>query len=469
MYTRYNFYHGMFCELGGELVDTNHDDLLDLLNEFGICKQKLDCSNGGQDLYFFKGRFRTNHDLLDPVKHSGGFRPIAKKIYDDQQRLQDKDENWTARACELDKISLKDYLEPCRCKTKYKTEDWVIDLLEVAYLGEYGLEIETQSSLNLVNFIGAELNKPFRIFGESDESWRIEGGSGKLVDALVDALKDNIEMNQQYELTGIENEKGRIALSFGKAAGGAQHRTFDAVILALPFTCLSKVEGLDRLHLGDEKLYCINNLGMGQNAKIMFGTKSRVWRRPEAHLPDSNGSICSDLPFQDFWETSRRQSGEAGILTVFLGGDLTDPNNKKYKKYTLDDFGADLAKMSPKMAESLDPHGAAVTSFPWNSYPYTRGSYSGAKVGQYTWMFNEARKPALDRRLQFAGEHTEGPDFNGYMNGGVVSGIRAAKDLLKVMGLPYTPPHAKSCPHPSERRGSMLKRTSANHRVGSPL
>ena len=27
MFTRYNFYKGMFCELGGELVDTNHKDL----------------------------------------------------------------------------------------------------------------------------------------------------------------------------------------------------------------------------------------------------------------------------------------------------------------------------------------------------------------------------------------------------------------------------------------------------------
>ena len=27
MFTQYDFYKGMFCELGGELVDTNHEDL----------------------------------------------------------------------------------------------------------------------------------------------------------------------------------------------------------------------------------------------------------------------------------------------------------------------------------------------------------------------------------------------------------------------------------------------------------
>jgi hypothetical protein len=49
---------------------------------------------------------------------------------------------------------------------------------------------------------------------------------------------------------------------------------------------------------------------------------------------------------------------------------------------------------------------AAVTSFFWSRYPYTRGSYTSPKVGQYTTMLDEAGKPALNGRLQFAGEHT---------------------------------------------------------------
>jgi monoamine oxidase len=27
IFTQYDFYKGMFCELGGEFVDTNHEDL----------------------------------------------------------------------------------------------------------------------------------------------------------------------------------------------------------------------------------------------------------------------------------------------------------------------------------------------------------------------------------------------------------------------------------------------------------
>ena len=101
-------------------------------------------------------------------------------------------------------------------------------------------------------------------------------------------------------------------------------------------------------------------------------------------------------------------------------------------KSALDAFHGGLPQMSPKMAESLDP--AAITSMFWTTYPFTLGSYAGAKVGQYTTMLDEAGKPALGGRLQFAGEHTSGESL-GFMNGGVLSGNRAAAELVKLMAL----------------------------------
>ena len=192
------------------------------------------------------------------------------------------------------------------------------------------------------------------------------------------------------------------------------------------------------------------SLAWAQHAKIMVGTTSRVWRKPapETGLPPSDGSILSDLKFQDFWETSAGQrptEAEAGILTVFLGGNAAD-RAKTDQKSVLDTFHKDLAQIWPKVAESLDM--AAVTSMFWSNYRYTLGSYSAAKVGQYTTMFDEAWKPALGGRLQFAGEHTSGAKYQGYMNGGVRSGNRAACELVKLMALPTMKAvcHPPSCP-----------------------
>jgi monoamine oxidase len=201
------------------------------------------------------------------------------------------------------------------------------------------------------------------------------------------------------------------------------------VILALPFTRLRQVKGLEGLGLAEEKLKCIRELGYGSNAKVLNGTTSRVWRTDASGLPaPSNGTFYTDLGFQNVWDSSRAQPGEAGLLTNYLGGKagLADP------KSALDAFRAGLLKMSPKVAESLDP--AAVITWFWATYPYALGSYASAKPGQYTTMLEVAGEPALDGRLQFAGEHTSS-DFLGYMNGGVLSGNRAAAALIETMAV----------------------------------
>jgi monoamine oxidase len=134
----------------------------------------------------------------------------------------------------------------------------------------------------------------------------------------------------------------------------------------------------------------------------MNGTTSRSWCGSDTGLPaPSNSTFCSDLGFQNLWDTSRAQPGEAGIITNYLGAKpgLTDA------KSALDAFRADLPKMSQKMADSLDPN--EVTSWFWAVYPYTLGGYASAKVGQYTTLLDVAPEPALKGRLQFAGEPHE--------------------------------------------------------------
>jgi monoamine oxidase len=438
MYTKYDFYKGMFCEQGGELVDSNHLDLMHLLDDLGLELQKFE--GEGQALYFFKGKFRTGKDILDPKTQRGAYVPIANRIHDDAQNLGCPD-HWTDDARRLDNMSLKKYLDQFRGQTiGGKTiDDWVIDLLELAYVNENGLEAEDQSSLNLVHFIHTALYEDFEIYGDSDEFARIKGGSSVLINALVNALKEETEMKLNYALTELDYQGEKIVMRFDPPG---VTRNFDAVILALPFTKLRQVKGLDRLNLSREKLECINELGMGKHAKIMIGTTSRMWRNscPKRDLPSPDGGINTDLlGFQDCWETSRGQQpnggGEAGILTVFLGGNAAEyTKNKNNQKSAFTNFRHGLRDIWPEMAKSLDT--SAVMSMFWSNYSYTLGSYCGAKVGQYTTMLDEAGKPALGGRLQFAGEHTAGAKRFGFMNGGVLSGNRAAGELLRLMAPP---------------------------------
>ena len=380
MFTQYDFYKGMFCELGGEFVDTNHEDLQKLGAELGVEMQKLAAEGDGEDLYFFGGAFQAPKDMLDPEKQTGAFVPIAKQIAEDAEKLTDKDENWTEYAGKLDQMSLKAYLEQFRGKT----DDWAIDLLDVAYNIEFGLETEDQSSLNMVDFIGTDLSAPFQMFGESDEVFRIKGGSSALIKALLAALENKIEMQLGHAAVGPRRQgrpdRRELRRARGRALGNLRCRDPGAAVHPP-----AAGQGFGEPGPGEEKLKAIRELGYGTSAKILQGTTSRVWRSPESD--SRHRRMAPSIPISAsriLWDSSRAQPGDAGIITDFLGGKagLADPES------AIEAFRDGLPKMSPKMAESLDP--AAVTVWFWATYPYTLGSYASAKVGQYTTMLEVA-------------------------------------------------------------------------------
>jgi monoamine oxidase len=302
-------------------------------------------------------------------------------------------------------------------------EKWVIDLLRVAYTIENGRDVEDQSALNLMVYLKPDTSAGFKIFGDSDESKRIKGGSSSLPDALAKALKGKVEIHQGHRLEKIRRIGSGLTLNF--AAGGASKEAkFARVICALPFTMLRQVDGVKALGLSKTKQDVIAHLGYGNNSKVMYGFSERWWRNPTVGLPAaSNGSVFTDLPLQCTWESSRGQTGESGILTNFLGGAAAV---KQLSKENFGEFRKELNQVFPGVVDKVDGKQALMN---WPGYKFTRGSYTCPLVGQYTTLLKNAPLPALDGRLLFAGEHTSG-EFAGFMNGAVESGNRAAREIL---------------------------------------
>jgi monoamine oxidase len=404
---------GMFCELGGELVDSNHADLIALARELHVNIQELKGEDKGADLYFFGGRHYSDEQLI-PL-----FEPFARKLAADQEGLEDSEENFTPKARKFDQVGLGQYL----AETGKGVEKWVIDLLRVAYTIEYGRDADEQSSLNLIALLKPDASGSFEIFGESDESKRIEGGSSSLPNALARAIEGKVRIHQRHRLVKIAPVGSNMLLSF-EAEGGTKSVKFSRVICALPFTMLRQVEGVKSLGLSRKKQDAIAQLGYGNNAKVMYGFTERWWRNPAMKLPaPSNGSIFTDLPLQCTWESSRGQAGPSGILTNFLGG----AGAKPFTTERFDKFRDELRHVFPGIVEKFDGKRALMN---WPEYKFTRGSYTCPLVGQYTTLLKVTGEPELEGRLIFAGEHTSG-EFSGFMNGAVESGNRAAKELLE--------------------------------------
>ena len=403
----------MFCELGGELVDSGHEDLIALAGELGVEIQELKGGDSGVDLYHFGGKYYTDKELIP------AFEPFAKKLAADVEGLFDAEEEFTEKAGKFDKVNLAEYLT----ETGKGVDKWVVDMLRVAYTIEYGRDLDEQSSLNLITYLQADTKDGFKLFGDSDESKRIQGGSSSLPNALAKAIDGKVKINKGYRLAKIGQAGPNLTLNFA-TDGGTKSLKFTRAICAIPFTMLRQVEGIKTLGLSKEKQTAIAELGYGNNSKVMYGFTERWWRNPAVKLPaPNNGSVFTDLPLQCTWETSRGQTGESGILTNFLGGSAS----KNFTTERFDKFKEELNRVFPGINDKFDGKRAMMN---WPEYKFTRGSYTCPLVGQYTTLLAAAAPAEMDGRLVFAGEHTSG-DFSGFMNGAVESGNRAAKEIIE--------------------------------------
>lgn len=417
---------GQFCELGGEFIDTDDAALIRLCGELGVALETVRVEGDGRSaLYDIGGKIYTDADLLDPVAQTGAFIPAAARIAADQAALLDAAGDWTERARRLDALPLSDYLDSLRSTT----EAWVVDLLALAWQIEFGIPVARQSSLNLVDMIGANSAKQLNLFSRRRRTQRVAGGSSTLAEALVERLgasplSDRVNLNLRHELTAIDREANGVRLDFRTEQGPPVERVYSRVVMALPFTKLREVKGLGGLALPADKMAAINELGYGAHARLAVGTSSRPWSEGVAGAATArSGVIYSDRGFQLVSDTSVGQAGVGGVLTNTIAGDGARGEEAR----ALARLEAGLAALAPDIARALTPKVRA--SFFWPAHPYTKGSYAGCLAGQYTRVPEIAARAELGGAMVFAGEHASIGAL-GTMNGAVDAGERAAKLLL---------------------------------------
>lgn len=139
---------GLVTEFGGEFINSDHEDLLGLVKAFGL--ELIDLESPGEAAmkaaYFFDGRHHTEAQIVQ------AFRPLARCIASDGRRLSERiDFQHPGGAQALDRMSLAAYLD------RIGAAGWVRELLEVAPVGEFGLDVGEQSALNLITMIGTDL------------------------------------------------------------------------------------------------------------------------------------------------------------------------------------------------------------------------------------------------------------------------------------------------------------------------
>lgn len=394
---------GQTTEIGGEFIDSNHSDMFDLAQTFGLTMLDVetDITTAGlqHDLFMPNGIKYTEAQAITELL------PIAQKLIDHAAQLpSDINYQTSGKAKAFDLISIDEYFG------KIGLRGWLKTLFEVAYVGEYGLDLGEQSALNFLTFFDPDTSdQHLKLFGDSDERYKIVGGNQQITDHLAQAIEPQIRY--EYALTALQNkESGGYILSF---ANGKQF-TADIVVLAVPFSIVRQIDM--QISLPAIKQRVIQYLGYGTNSKYMLGTTQRPWRT------QGQSGFLYTHQIHTGWDSSQgqRNNSGAGGYTVFLGGQSGFDLDKKRAEL----LNAGLNMAFDGFAQSLN---GKAEVFNWAKYPYTKGSYSCYKVGQWTTLAGAESLPVGN--LWFAGEHCS-PSSAGFMNGGAESGRLVAEQLI---------------------------------------
>jgi len=401
---------GQTAEHGGEFIDSSHHAIRRLARGLGLTLDDLHGLPEGRphprERYFLRGRLRTENAV-----YTGYHRLVAAADRDARRIGRFTNEHAGRAARELDERSAADWLHdvighdhPLLTAT---TEQYMAE--------EYGLDVAHLSAINMVTEFGSS-GVP------SDERFHVAGGNDQLVTRLAERLPPGAVVRGSRLVSLVRRADGGYRLGFrhGRA------RRADIVVLCAPFSALRHAD-LDGAGLSKRKLDCIQQLGMGTNAKVLLQLDRHVTHYGRSLTPQWSGEYYDARV--DTWGSTLAQAGRSSVVTVYSGGragasygvaQAHGPAPHRVVDRTL----AEISRAVPHLAAG---YGGRAWVDAWVHDPFTHGSYAAFRPGQYTRYWGFVGKP--EHRVHFAGEHTSMRAL-GFLEGAVSSGRRAAREVL---------------------------------------
>jgi monoamine oxidase len=271
------------------------------------------------------------------------------------------------------------------------------------FRGLFLADPEDLSLLALVDFLSED---PF----QSMQAMRVREGNDAIATRVADALRSRPLLGAI--LRRVRHRTDRIVASI-ESSSGVHTMEADYLVAAMPATTLRDVIIEPKLPAAQRA--AIAQLRYGPATRVLLQAAPRFWRRVGRY--DLFGS---DRPFGALWPGNEQQGGRAGILSLLAGGSASSALQALMRRRGV-----------PGLLEQLRWLGRpsqvlAWTMVVWDDDPWAQGGYAyfhaGADPRHRAWL----ARP--HRRLVFAGEHTS-IRWQGYMNGAVESGRRAAAEI----------------------------------------
>src|SRR5262245_16668655 len=403
---RQGFVESQHAEAGGDMIDQDQHEIHQLAKDLKLSLVQI--LKGG----FSYARPASNGNVrIVPRTIGRAWGRMAESLSDlgEVYRLAEKRlESPIAR--ELARRSVAQWLDDV-----HADED--LRATATGLRGFFLADPEELSLLELVDqFAGSDDNErhwPWKMY-------RVKGGNDLLTTKLAEQLGERIQC--ATELVAV-SQRGRSVRATIKNARRTSQLVVDYLVFALPATLLRRVPITPALPVRQHE--AIARLKYGRGTKTLLQFARKFWRAPAQ--PRAFGS---PLPIGAVWDGNEEQRGRAGILSLLAGGSASDA--------TADIIAKEGITGIVRSLNWLGSAEAAMTGwrqFRWEADPWARGGYA---------VFDSTFDPALRGwlaqpcgRLFFAGEHTS-LTWQGYMNGAVESGRRAAAEVAATQRLGET-------------------------------
>ncbi|GAB2504025.1 flavin monoamine oxidase family protein [Arenimonas alkanexedens] len=408
---------GQVVERGGEFIGSSHHAMLGYARELGLTLEGSGATSGDAFYYFGGSRYTETQVVAE-------YREFTTSISEDIGTLGSPTaDRFKESDAVLDFMSIGDYLD------LHGAGGLLRKVIGSAYLAEYGAGIDELSAISFLRFVhGDQRSKqaPFGVHG--GEYVRVLEGNDRITSGLAERLP--MPASLEHRLVSIRKlAGGMLRLSFD-VAGRTVQSDHHAVVMTLPFSVLRDVELHSSLQLPAWKTLAIKSTDMGSHSKLMVGFDGPVWR--ERH--GLNGSGFSDLAaMQATWETNpSRATASNAVLAGYFGGERAQGMSAATTQADAGAFLANLERIMPgaTQAASRDGSGRLVAyTENWANNPFSKGSHSTNRPGYFTSTASHEGKAVGN--LLFAGEHTSSfYEWQGFMEGAALSGLRAAGEVL---------------------------------------
>jgi monoamine oxidase len=396
---RDGFSESQHAEAGGDMIDHDHHEIHKLCKEFDLKLTRILRGGFGYVRADASGKPRiVSRDA------SRGWARLASCLGNVAEPYRLAERRWDSPiASDIARKSVARWLDDVRADEELRTTT----------RGLRGFFLADPDELSLI----ALVDEFAQIAGEGPvlrKMYRIEGGNDRLCTALAAGLGNRLRLNTELVAVSHRGKGVRATLKHGRTISPI---SCDYLVLALPATTLRRVPITPALPAQQHD--AIARLKYGRATKTLIQFSERFWR-----VPGRPRAFASALPFGAVWDGGEEQRGRAGILALLAGASASDASQASLARDGAQGFADALDWLGSKRAAML-----ASCQIVWEHDPLARGGYA---------YFDPAFDPALRAwlalpcdHLFFAGEHTS-LQWQGYMNGAVESGRRAAAEIAAV-------------------------------------